>query len=278
MPYIKTEKDIKIYYNAINTNSKKIPIVFVHGFIVNWTCFKNEIKIFKKLNYPVIYFDLRGHGKSSVPSNDEGFSVNKMVDDLDIIIKKLGLKKVYLVGHSLGGIVNLMYTIKRKSKVKRLVVINSSYKSPKKNVMEKIFIKHHYLRFIFNKVLDNKKSKKIIEFDDTKIDNDSNKYMLFIKCILNSDLRGLFLLSDELFNLNIKKISEITCPTLIIESSKDEFFSYKEEISLRKHINSSIIKFFPGGHDIIMKKPKLISNEIEQFFFTEKSFFYSDKK
>ena len=273
MPFIKTKDDIKIYYNLINEDSKKTPIVFIHGFAVNWTCFKDEISYFKKRNHPILYYDTRGHGKSSVPESEEGFKVEKYVEDLKLLIREVGFRKVYLVGHSFGGIQSLKFTIENPGKVRRLVILNSAHKIPDENLLEKGLHKHHYLKLFYDKILKNKEFKKSTYLDFKKNDLIHNKYYLALKCLLNTNLKTAFLLADELMNFKLKNISNISCPTLIIESNGEEFFSKKEELELHKKIKTSIIKFFPGGHDLIVKKSDLVSKEIEQFFMTKDEFF-----
>ena len=57
-------------------------------------------------DYKVVTLDLAGHGKSGKQRTD--WSVNGFAEDVNAVIRELDLKKIILIGHSLGAAVNLM--------------------------------------------------------------------------------------------------------------------------------------------------------------------------
>ncbi|HLA56479.1 MAG TPA: alpha/beta hydrolase [Flavobacterium sp.] len=80
-------------------------LLFVHGSYMDQTCWDEQVKYFSP-DYKVVTFDLPGHGKSGKDRpywTVEGFS-----DDVYAVIKKLHLKNVILIGHSLGADINLI--------------------------------------------------------------------------------------------------------------------------------------------------------------------------
>ncbi len=72
---------------------------------------------------PVLLFDLRGHGRSSVPDN--GFTSFRMGEDLIELLDFLSLERVVLAGHSFGGIVATHVAHRCPSRVDGLVLADT---------------------------------------------------------------------------------------------------------------------------------------------------------
>lgn len=78
----------------------------IHGFgasLETW----HDVYPTLKTRYRVVRLDLKGHGFSSKPE-DEEYSLDDQARLVIAFISKLGLKRVVLVGHSLGGGVALL--------------------------------------------------------------------------------------------------------------------------------------------------------------------------
>lgn len=63
--------------------------------------------------------DLRGHGDSDWPGT---YSFQLMCDDVLALLDQLGLDKVTLVGHSMGGVVAYLLAMQRPDRVGQLIV------------------------------------------------------------------------------------------------------------------------------------------------------------
>jgi len=90
--------DVTIAYTLSGTNDTAI--VFVHGWGINQTYWDNQKTQFSK-SYSVVTLDLGGHGKSS--KNRSSWAINDFGNDVLAVIHALQLKKLILVGHSMGG-------------------------------------------------------------------------------------------------------------------------------------------------------------------------------
>ncbi|MEO5617086.1 MAG: alpha/beta hydrolase, partial [Candidatus Eisenbacteria bacterium] len=73
--------------------------------------------------------DLRGHGKSAAPG-DNDYAVGSFVKDLEAVVDKLALKRFVLVGHSLGGAVAVTYAAKHRGRVAGLVLVGAPGRIP----------------------------------------------------------------------------------------------------------------------------------------------------
>lgn len=75
-------------------------IVLLHGFPQDWSEFRLVMPRLAR-HFTVIAVDLRGVGESS--SSLAGYDAPNLADDIHQLVLALGLKKVYVVGHDIGG-------------------------------------------------------------------------------------------------------------------------------------------------------------------------------
>jgi proline-specific peptidase len=78
--------------------------------------------------YHFVFYDQRGSLRS--PCSDTLISVAKHIEDVEELRKELGLEKVILVGHSMGGFLGMSYLEKYPENVKGLVLISTIPASP----------------------------------------------------------------------------------------------------------------------------------------------------
>lgn len=75
-------------------------LVFVHGWSCDRTYWRDQIGAFAR-THTVVAVDLAGHGESGAERKD--WSMAAFGADVAAVIKEEGLRKVILVGHSMGG-------------------------------------------------------------------------------------------------------------------------------------------------------------------------------
>lgn len=80
------------------------PLVFVHGLAASSAFWFHAAELLGT-SWPVLIFDLRGHGRSSVPAS--GYSAADHAGDLLGLLDFLKLETVSLIAHSFGGSVAL---------------------------------------------------------------------------------------------------------------------------------------------------------------------------
>jgi pimeloyl-ACP methyl ester carboxylesterase len=75
-------------------------------------------------DYHVRALDLRGHGDSQWTEPPD-YSFDKYAADVAAVVEKLDLRDFVLVGHSMGGMVSLVYTATYPGRVAKLVVVDT---------------------------------------------------------------------------------------------------------------------------------------------------------
>uniref|UniRef100_A0A8B9PZS0 1-acylglycerol-3-phosphate O-acyltransferase ABHD5 n=2 Tax=Apteryx owenii TaxID=8824 RepID=A0A8B9PZS0_APTOW len=104
--------------------SHKTPLVLLHGFgggIGLWALNFEDLCE----NRTVHAFDLLGFGRSSRPhfDNDAQEAENQFVESIEEWRREVGLEKMILLGHNLGGFLAAAYSLKYPSRVKHLILV-----------------------------------------------------------------------------------------------------------------------------------------------------------
>jgi pimeloyl-ACP methyl ester carboxylesterase len=80
-------------------------IIFLHGWCGDHEYWKHQVEPLSA-DYHVVTLDQAGHGDSG--KDRKKWTVDSLAADVETVVKQLGLKRVILVGHSMGGPVSLM--------------------------------------------------------------------------------------------------------------------------------------------------------------------------
>lgn len=107
------------YYDA----GKGEPVVLIHGFCGSKDYWEQVIPGLAE-KHRVIAVDLPGHGGSSLPAGD--ISVETMAELIKGTFVELGLEKVSLIGHSLGGYVTLAFAEAYEDRLKQFSLVHST--------------------------------------------------------------------------------------------------------------------------------------------------------
>jgi pimeloyl-ACP methyl ester carboxylesterase len=110
--------EIAYTVDGLNGSTDSPALVFIHGWSCDKTFWKNQISAFES-KYRVVAIDLGGHGESGI--NRKNWTLDSFAEDVVAVVNKLGLKKIILIGHSMGGPVSIEAANKLKGKVIGLV-------------------------------------------------------------------------------------------------------------------------------------------------------------
>jgi epoxide hydrolase 4 len=111
---------VRIHYV---TNGAGPLVVLIHGFPDFWYGWRNQIPALAKY-FQVVAIDLRGYNRSDQPKGVENYTCDKLVSDVDAIVKHFGQKKATIVGHDWGGWISWCFAMAHPEKTDRLIILN----------------------------------------------------------------------------------------------------------------------------------------------------------
>ncbi len=97
-------------------------LLFVHGLNIDKTYWNDQVKYFSP-DYRVVTLDLPGHGQSG--KDRPHWTLRGYAGDVYTVIKQLDLKNVILIGHSMGGDINLMAATYRPKNIAGFIGIDN---------------------------------------------------------------------------------------------------------------------------------------------------------
>lgn len=178
---------------------RKKAILLIHGFAgspFDYGNLANDLELFS--NYKVFTYTLPGHNKLIIDDVTREDWINKSEYQIEKLINN-GYKEIYIIGHSMGGVI-ASYLASKYKEVKKLVLAAPAFQ---------------YFKFKNDKI-DILESIKVVPNLFKEYDKEDVIARLFKVPI--STVKEFVLLVREHHN----DIKSIKCPTLIIHGSKDE--------------------------------------------------------
>lgn len=77
--------------------------------------------------YRLVAFDMRGCGRSHIPTADFAWSLDLLVDDLFAVADAAGVERFHLVGESMGGTIALAAALAKPQRIATLTVSNGAH-------------------------------------------------------------------------------------------------------------------------------------------------------
>lgn len=112
---------MKLHYRELGEGQ---PMVILHGLFGNSDNWQTHAKKFSEY-YRVLLVDQRNHGHSDW---SDDFSYELMSGDLLELMEALQLKKVILLGHSMGGKTAIDFTQKHPEFIEKLIIVDIGIK------------------------------------------------------------------------------------------------------------------------------------------------------
>lgn len=128
MPVVKLE-NLRINYLQLSCEYEVVDgkepedLIMIHGLATNMAFWYMHIATAFTQRYRVTLYDLRGHGRSSMPSS--GYKPQSHAEDLVWLMQELDIKKAHFVAHSFGAVVALQFAISHQNKINSLVLADA---------------------------------------------------------------------------------------------------------------------------------------------------------
>jgi len=270
--YVLANDSIKLYTKKAGNG----PIaIFIHGGPGAWgKSFEDLGGSNLESRLTMIYYDQRGCGRSEGSKNDD-YSLEKMLEDIEMIRQRYNANKVYLIAHSFGGILAVNYAQKYPDHIKGLIFVNSTlnlfysiqhqinymnsllktdYKAADTSqiisTFKKVQSKFVEEGFIYKLLSDNKNNADLLNKIDSK---NPSEFAFAQKALYIADYQKDY----------TKITNQIKVPVLVISGTKDHAIG--EDHFKSFNFPNQTIKEINGGHLLYYEKNKEFINTVFEF-------------
>ena len=98
------------------------PVVLLHGWMCNRKFWKEQIRFLSDRRM-VLAPDFCGHGDSKIAAAD--YTIERLAGDVNGLTQSLGIERMVLVGHSMGGMVAQQFCIQHPGRVSALILVTT---------------------------------------------------------------------------------------------------------------------------------------------------------
>ena len=238
-------------------------IIFVHGFPYDSNMWRSQIDEFSK-KYFCVSFDIRGLGESAV--EDGQFTMEKFVDDLELIIIELKLNKPVICGLSMGGYISLRAMERMQNKFSGLILCDTKSEADDNQGKLK--------RSAAIQQINSGKYDEFIEtfvrncFGDKFVQEYSQEYQKVVERSKKNSPLGVkgCLLAMAGRTDTTESLVNISIPTLVICGSDDKLSppAVMKKLS-EKILNGKFVLIEEAGHMTPIEKPDEVNSAIRNF-------------
>ena len=226
-------------FYVFNKKEQSIPVVFIHGVGLTYEIWQPQLDFFK--DYSNLSYDILGHGKS--PLTKQNISFDDFSDQLIELINELKIKKIHLVGFSIGSLIARNFATRHDDRLQSLILLGSIYNRSEQQ--QKIVNER------FNQAKKELKlSRQALKrwFTDKYLENNPDTYEK-ISSILSANNMANFLKVYELFvrHKNDEDFEKIYCKTLVMTGENDIGSTIEMSQKLNDLIKNSELKIIKGG-------------------------------
>jgi non-heme chloroperoxidase len=247
---------VKLHY-AEQGDPAAHPIILLHGYTDSWFSFSRVMSELAK-TYRVYALDQRGHGDSDQP--EDGYALTDYVADVIAFMDAMGLRRVSLVGHSMGSLVARRVALAAPERVVSLVLVASANDVRNNEVLE--------LQRAVEMLNDPVPVEFVREFQESTIYHPVPDD--FMDEVVRTSLklparvwRGAMagMLADD-----PRSLAHVLNRTLILWGDRDTIFSRAEQDALADTFADAVLKVYPEtGHALHWERPEQFVQDIENF-------------
>ncbi|HTR64995.1 MAG TPA: proline iminopeptidase-family hydrolase [Terriglobales bacterium] len=288
---------VMIYYTTFGRGE---PLVIVHGGPgASHDYFLPYLLPLARHNR-IVFIDERGSGRSQKLEDLSGYTVENMVEDLEIVRQALGLGKINLLGHSYGGVLAQAYALKYQRNLSHLILA-STFSSTK--AMNEVFrkqkekmppeLRDHIDRLeaagLYGQGPDYRKNRYSDEYMITAWGDGYFPYLYqnhpdpnydpVQNGIMSWDLyremwgeHGEFVIDGNLKSVEYTdRLPAIKVPTLLIAGDHDECDPSLSQVMHAKIAGSKLEILPKSGHMTFVDQPKMFMQAVDEFLHGARS-------
>ena len=212
--------------------------------------------------FRVIRFDNRDVGRST--KADDNYGLDDMANDAVGILDALDVRAAHIIGMSMGGMIAQLLCANHSNRALSLCSIMSSSGNPNLPVAspEVQANLHKKTEGNIDLFIDNWVAGKLLIDSPTYPAKENELYARAVaNCKRSYFPKGYMRHLNAIYSYGsrVKKLQQISCPTLVLHGKNDPLIPYQAGVDTAKHINDAQLKLIEGmGHNL----PKPLFDEL----------------
>ncbi len=240
------------------------PVVFLHGWLGSWRYWFPTMEIVSE-HFRTYSFDFFGFGDSRLKRTQE--SIQNYSDQVIRFLDALGIERVMLVGHSMGGMVALKTAINHPDRIMRVATVGAPIdgdslswmlKLTDRPLLADIFASQPWFRrLLFRFFLGSTTDPAIGEIIDDSVKSSALTMRRAVSSMWRTDLR------PELPRLRV--------PTLIVHGGRDDIVR-PNQVDLFDNIATAEVAIMPSSrHFPFLDESELFNDMLLRFLKSQSS-------
>lgn len=268
----RTEFNRNSLYYDYSVAGKGSTLIFIHGAFADSEMFNPQWDYFVD-KFPILRFDLRGHGKTGATQLDP-YKMETFMDDLAGLMDDLDIHAAILCGVSWGGSIAQGFATKYPGRVKGLVLAGSMV-SMSLTFWEKIQRYVLFPKWLMQLLIQSMSVENFIKLTFKLSDIFIGKDFLSGERYVFDYLKNKMMQMDSLeyrkiwgaiYDFDMFPLEKIIFPTLILNGEFESKKVKRHSQELLKKIPNSSLKVIPDAkHAINMENPKVFNQMIDDF-------------
>ncbi len=246
---------INLYYEEYGSG---MPILFLHGFPLDHTIWNPVIPLLED-RARLILPDLRGHGQTSSP--DGVYQMAEIAEDMVQFIDELGIEKVILVGHSMGGYAALAFAKNHPSRLAGLGLVSTqaAADSPERRAG----------RYATIREVETNGTGKLADSMSARLTTRPELIPMIRRIILATNPAGIH---GSLMGMAERpdmtdQLSMIKVPAVVIAGEADQINPLEKSEEMARLMPEGRLVVVPGaGHMPMLENPRVVAKAIAGLF------------
>lgn len=241
-------------------NPAGIPVIFLHGITDSWHSFESVLTHLPS-SIHAFAISQRGHGNSERPM--QNYTPKDFAADIAEFVKQKKLDKIFIVGHSMGGVNAQQFVIDYPELTRGLVIIDSDAAfrnnpgvpefleevSRIQGTISRKFMDDFQRATLAEPMMDTAYYNLLVD-EGTKVP--PNVFKAALKGLMEVDLA--------------EQLKKVKAPALIFWGNKDAFCAFKgQEIMVDNLKNSKLVIYGNTGHALHWEEPKKFAVDLVDF-------------
>ncbi|TFF87789.1 MAG: alpha/beta hydrolase [Promethearchaeota archaeon] len=263
MPYVESN-GLKLYYEIRGEGD---PLVMIMGLSANIDWWTPEFLDALSKKFKVVIFDNRDAGRSD--KSKEDYTLKILADDTVGLMDALDIKKTYLLGVSMGGMIAQEVALNYPERIKKLILCSTNCGNPKSKLPSQ------EVMGLLTQEREGITKEEIVEitipllFTESFIESnreeveEAKENMLIAP--INPEAYQRQISAILKFNSG-RRLKKLSVPTLVIHGKKDILVPPENAEILTKLIPESEMKLCDeSAHAIFSHEPKIVTRAILDF-------------